>query len=252
MKLISDISYGDHKDHTFDVYHPESVKDAPVIFMVHGGAWSGGDKANSAEVDNKVNYWVKRGYVLISTNYRNLPEVDPLGQVTEIEKALLFAQQHAQQWGGAADKFILMGHSSGAHLVSLLSANLDSVKESGVTPWLATISLDISGYDVAKKVLGTHPSKFFKEKFGDDVTRLKRSSPFHVVKSKIPPFLAVCSTLSVDACSQAEAFTQKLSRLEGKSEVIRVDMSHGDINSELGKDSAYTAKVDGFIKSLNL
>ena len=39
IKVLSDIPYGKDADQTLDVYIPTDAKDAPVIFMVHGGAW---------------------------------------------------------------------------------------------------------------------------------------------------------------------------------------------------------------------
>lgn len=38
----------------YDVYLPMHAQHAPVIFLVHGGAWRHGDKTNSAVVVNKV------------------------------------------------------------------------------------------------------------------------------------------------------------------------------------------------------
>ena len=40
-----DIAYGSDKRQSFDVYIPKQAKSAPVIFMVHGGAWRLGDKS---------------------------------------------------------------------------------------------------------------------------------------------------------------------------------------------------------------
>jgi len=75
-----------------------------------------------------------------------LPEARPLEQAEDIKKALVFAQQKAPEWGGSADKFILMGHSAGAHLISLISVK----SSAGIKPWLGTIALDSAAYDVTK------------------------------------------------------------------------------------------------------
>ena len=53
MKVLSDIRYGKDVDQVLDVYIPADAKGAPVIFMVHGGAWSRGDKADKPEFENK-------------------------------------------------------------------------------------------------------------------------------------------------------------------------------------------------------
>ena len=251
IKVLSDISYGQDTDQTLDVYIPSDAKDAPVIFMVHGGAWSGGDKANKPEFENKVAHWVSKGFIFISTNYRTLPKVKPVEQTKDIVAALGFSQTNSRKWGGSPEKFILMGHSSGAHLVSLVSSNYNRIRGNGVMPWLGTISLDISGYDIVKKVTGPNPSEFYKEKFGENPDHLKKASPFHALVDKIPPFLAICSLKSNDACLQAKNFINKAKDFGTYVKLLPIDLSHGKINSELGKDVCYTNHVDDFLKKLS-
>lgn len=251
IKVLSDIPYGKDANQTLDVYIPTDAKDAPVIFMVHGGAWQGGDKAIKSEVENKIAHWVTRGFIFISTNYRTLPKIRPVEQTKDVEAALLFSQESVREWGGSPEKFILMGHSSGAHLVSLVSSNYNTIMGNGIIPWLGTISLDISGYDIVKKIIGPNPSEFYKEKFGESPHYWEKASPFHALTDKIPPFLAICSLRSDDACTQAENFIEKAKNLGTYVELLPKDLSHGEINSELGKDSYYTNNVDDFLKKLS-
>lgn len=251
IKVEADIQYGSAEKQSMDIYYPQNATNAPVIFMIHGGAWRGGDKGNKGEFVNKVNHWVTSGFIFISTNYRHLPEVKPMEQTDDLIAALGFAQKNAKRWGGSAEKFILMGHSSGAHLVSLISANFESVRDKAIKPWLGTVSLDISGYDLIKKVKGPNPSEFYKDIFGENIDYLKKASPFHALKGKIPPFMAVCAKSSVDACIQAKHFTEKAGQLGAETSVLAVDLSHMEINHELGKTTCYTQKVDEFLISLN-
>ena len=251
IKVLSDIPYGKDVDQTLDVYIPTGAKGAPVIFMVHGGAWSGGDKAIKAEVENKVAHWVTRGFIFISTNYRTLPKVEPVEQTKDVEAALLFSQESVREWGGSPEKFILMGHSSGAHLVSLVSSNYNTIMGNGIIPWLGTISLDISGYDIVKKITGPNPSEFYKEKFGESPNYWEKASPFYPLTDKIPAFLAICSLRSDDACTQAQSFIEKAKNLGTYVKLLPINLSHGKINSELGKDSCYTKNVDDFLKKLS-
>ena len=90
VRLLSNISYGDQNKEKFDVYLPiNTTTNAPIIFMVHGGAWMFGDKKNQSVVENKVNYWVKeRGYILVSINYPMLASTPVSNQLTEVAKAL--------------------------------------------------------------------------------------------------------------------------------------------------------------------
>ena len=83
------MAYGNSKKQTPDVYLPDAPKNAPIIIMVHGGAWSIGDKGSSKVVTNKVNRWVSKGAIFVSVNYRLLPEADPLKQAKDVASAIV-------------------------------------------------------------------------------------------------------------------------------------------------------------------
>ncbi|EER58388.1 LipQ, partial [Acidovorax delafieldii 2AN] len=93
-----------------------------MVFLVHGGGWRHGDKAHERLVQNKVARWVPRGVVLVSVNYRLLPEAGPDEQLRDVARALATAQRQAPGWGADPQRFLTMGHSAGAHLVALLAA----------------------------------------------------------------------------------------------------------------------------------
>jgi acetyl esterase/lipase len=249
MKVLSDISYGESKKQVLDVYYSVNKKqDAPVIFMVHGGAWRIGDKASKSVVKNKVAHWVSKGFIFISVNYRMLPEIQPVEQAEDVAKALLFSQKNALKWGGSPEKFILMGHSAGAHLVSLISVSSDTP----IKPWLGTIALDSAAYDIEKIMSAKAPSRFYKKAFGKTSAYWKKASPIYMLTNKIPPFLAVCSTKRKDgACSQARSFVEKLKSYGTQAQLFPISFTHREINVKLGADYTYTQKVDGFIKQLH-
>jgi acetyl esterase/lipase len=249
VEVLSDIAYGDSKLQTLDVYYPSvQQKDAPVIFMVHGGAWRVGDKASRAVIKNKVAHWVPKGFIFISINYRMLPELQPIEQAKDVEKALMFSQENVLNWGGAPEKFILMGHSAGAHLVSLVSVH----QNPRIKSWLGTIALDSAAYDIEEIMKEDSPPRFYKKAFGRNPAYWKKASPIHELNNKLPPFLAVCSSKRKDgSCSQAEKFVEKAKRYGSQALLMPVDFSHRKINVELGKDYCYTLHVDDFIKRLH-
>lgn len=252
IKVLSDIPYGKDADQTLDVYIPADAKDAPVILMVHGGAWRNwGDKADKAEVENKMAHWVTQGFIFISTNFRALPKVGPVIQAKDVEAALLFSQERIREWGGSPEKFILMGHSSGAHAVSLVSSNYSTITGNGIIPWLGTVSMDSSAYNIVGRMTPPNHSDFYKEVFGKDPGYWEEASPFYALTDKIPPFLAICSTRSSTACVEGEKFLKKAKSLGTYVEIMPVDLSHGEINYELGKGTCYTSDVDEFLKKLS-
>ena len=112
-----DLAYGPAPAQKLDVYIPEGAKNAPILLMVHGGAWMLGDKGNSGVVANKARHWLPRGYIVVSPNYRMARPPNPLDQTEDVGRALAFVQANAASWGGDGSRVVLMGHSSGAHLV---------------------------------------------------------------------------------------------------------------------------------------
>ena len=74
-----DLAYGSDPAQRLDVYRPGNAQNAPVIFMVHGGGWARGDKEAAGVVNNKVEHWLPKGYIVVSVGYRLVPQVTPLG-----------------------------------------------------------------------------------------------------------------------------------------------------------------------------
>ena len=251
VKMLRDIPYGSDTNQHMDVYLPDAaVKGAPVIFMVHGGAWRLGDKTSRRVVENKVTRWVPRGFIFVSVNYRLLPDADPMLQAEDVARALAAAQGRAPSWGGDPARFILMGHSAGAHLVALLNAAPARAEALGAKPWLGTIALDSAAYDIVKIMEAKHASLYDKA-FGDKKAYWESVSPYHVLVSSGPPLLSVCSSRRKDSCNQAHGFAERSASLGRRVEVLEQDLSHREINEALGIPGAYTQAVERFMSTLD-
>ncbi len=248
--VLRDVSYGSEAAQRLDVYAPANATKAPVLFIVHGGAWMYGDKANDGFVSNKVEHWVPRGYVVVSTNYRLQPP-HPLQQADDVARALAFAQGQAESWGGDPDRFVLVGHSSGAHLVSLLHADPSVAMQHEAKPWLGAVVLDSAAFDVTRIMTKPH-LPFYDRVFADDRSLWQQCSPLHRLKTAPSPLLAVCSSERRQSCMQARAYVEKCNALGGKATVHPVDMTHRELNERLGTAGPYTQTVDSFLQSLGL
>lgn len=250
-KLLQDISYGDDPEQMLDVYLPPNKRKPQIIFMVHGGAWSLGDRKSKKFIENKVKRWVPKGFIVVSVGYRLLPKANPLEQADDVAKALAFSQRKANAWGGKPKQFVLLGHSAGAHLVSLISASNHWKESLSLEPILGTVSLDSAMMNAPELMNQKHP-KFYDEAMGADPKFWEQVSPFHQLKAKASPFFLVCSSERKDSCDQARAFGEKLKSFGGQVELLRVDMSHGELNEKLGEPGVYTGKVEAFLKGLGL
>lgn len=252
VQVEHNVAYGSDPAQVMDIYHQQDAKDAPVIFMVHGGGWRRGDKAADGVVTNKMRHYVAKGYVFISINYRLYPAVNPVQEAGDVAKALAFAQQHAAAWGADPAKFVVMGHSAGANLVALLTAEPQLQTANGVQPWLGTVVLDSAAYNVVTIMQARH-LKLYDPIFGKDQALWVASSPTLQLKAApAESMLLVCSSNRADSCPQANAFATKAKDLGGTVTVLPEALRHGNINANLGLPGDYTDSVDSFLHSLGL
>ncbi|MBI3525753.1 MAG: alpha/beta hydrolase [Betaproteobacteria bacterium] len=246
-----DIAYGADARQRMDVYIPPNAHAAPVILMVHGGAWQVGDKTAAGVIENKVARWLPKGIIFISVNYRLSPQADPLIQAKDVALALAKAQALAPSWGGDPARFVLMGHSAGAHLVALLASAPALAKQQGAQPWLGTISLDSGALDLMETMTSKHLPLFDKV-FGADPSYWREVSPLQRLTDRPAPLLVVCSALRNDSCPQARSFVAKAAALGAHAVALPVALTHMEINRDLGISSPYTDNVEAFMRALGL
>jgi acetyl esterase/lipase len=251
VRVLRNLAYGGDPAQRMDVYLPaQGARHAPVIFMVHGGGWSRGDKAMRRVVQNKVARWVPRGFVFVSTDYRMLPGTRPIEQARDVARALAAAQARAAGWGADRDRFVLMGHSAGAHLVGLIAAKPALAFDQGARPWLGTVALDSAAINVVAIMQGPH-LPLYDAAFGGDPAYWRAASPLQQLRTRGAPFLAVCSTRRHESCVQARNFAAKARGLHTRAQVLAEDLSHRQINEQLGLPGGYTTQVEAFLATLD-
>jgi acetyl esterase/lipase len=110
-----------------DVYLPDEGDGSfPVIISIHGGAFKAGDKA-----DNQVLPMLeglKRGYAVVSINYRLSPEAIFPAQIYDVKAAVRWVRANATQYKLNPDKITAWGGSAGGHLSAMVGTS-GGVKE---------------------------------------------------------------------------------------------------------------------------
>ncbi len=118
---ISDIRYGPDRENTLDISLPEGRNgDTPAIILIHGGAWTGGDKSDFSFLRG---YFSDRGYAAISVNYR-LARVKCTGMrniLDDMEQVIAYVKEKSGYWTYSGDAIFLAGHSAGGHIALLYS-----------------------------------------------------------------------------------------------------------------------------------
>jgi acetyl esterase/lipase len=236
-------SYGGDARQAIDIYVPPNAKNAPVLVMVHGGAWMVGDKANTGSVENKLKHWLPKGFIVVSVNYRMLPDIMAYEQAEDVAQALAYVEDHAAAWGGDAGKLILMGHSAGAHIVALISSAPDMVGK----PWAGTVVLDSAVMDVPAVMQRRHLG-FYDKAFGQDPAYWRKASPIDRWTPTAVPMMLVCSSKRPDRpCDAANEFHDKAEKAGKTMPVFPRALTHEEVNRTLGLPGDYTDAVDAFI-----
>ena len=255
---LGDVAYGPDTRQKLDVFLPKSADKspgAPIVLMVHGGGWCVGDKAAGKVTENKVARWVRKGFIVVSANYPMVGDgSNALAQAHHIAKATAFVQAKAGDWGGDPKRVILMGHSAGAHLVSLVNADASIRSANAVGPILGAISLDAGAIDVVRQMPNVY--SFLKvryhEAFGDSESEWIAASPFHKLDQTAAPWLGVCSTTRKDdPCAQASAYADKSNGLGVRASALPQRKNHSAINADLGTPGDYTRAVEAFMAALD-
>lgn len=110
---------------TLDVFRPARPQagGAPVLLFIHGGYWRALDKADHSFVAAP---FAAQGACVLVPNYSLVGAAQPMARVShltdQMRQAVVWAWQHAAQWGGDPHRITVVGHSAGGQLTGMLLA----------------------------------------------------------------------------------------------------------------------------------
>jgi acetyl esterase/lipase len=258
----ADIPYVEngHARHVLDIYAPPNAKNLPVVFWIHGGGWQAGDKR---DVELKPQWFIDKGFVFVSTNYRLLPEVDMGTLIRDVAKAFGWVHQHIVDYGGDPTRVLVGGHSAGAQLAAILCTDDRYLKAQGVPfdALIGCVPVDGDTYDVpaiietAETRLRVHgfppPKNGHRIKFGNTAENHKDfSAVTHIAKGKgIPPFLILHVADHPDTSAQAQRLGAVLTDAGISNKVFGArNTNHSKLNDDLGlPDDPATAALSDFV-----
>ncbi len=113
------IIYDQTTEQKLDIYTPNSgVKGKlPVIVFFYGGRWTKGQKEDFAFVGTAL---AEKGFVVVIPDHRKYPDVLFPDFVEDGAEAVNWVHDNIEVYRGNSDSLFLAGHSSGAHIASLL------------------------------------------------------------------------------------------------------------------------------------
>lgn len=233
VRTEGNLPYVQGKCHTrqvLDLYIPKGRTRFPVVVLVHGGAWTIGDKRLYGLYSGVGEFLASQGIAAVMPNYRLSPRVKHPEHVRDVAKAIAWTRNHIAEYGGDPEQLFLAGHSAGAHLVSLLALDEQYLEAEALRPSDLRGVIGVSGvYRIAEggvRVVfgGGQPESFridellplrapdgklgvprptglrlpfaidpFRGMFPLGASEREQASPITHVKPGLPPFLLIAA-----------------------------------------------------------
>jgi acetyl esterase/lipase len=218
-----DISYGDFGlRNQLDVWKRSDLgadARAPVLFQVHGGAWTMGRKEGQGEP--LMANLAERGWVC-TANYRLSPRATWPDHIVDVKRALAWTKTNIADHGGDPSFVVITGGSAGGHLSSLAALTPNVAEfQPGFEDADTSVAAAVPFYGVYDLTSGhgadnAELEKFlaervFKSTLADDRARWVQASPISHVGPHPPPFFVLHGTNdSLVPLEQPRAFVDAL------------------------------------------
>ena len=235
-----------------DIYLPYEGKGPyPVIVSIHGGGYNTGDKVGP----DLLSAWegLKRGYAVVSVNYRLSGEAVFPAQINDIKAALRFIRANHREYNFDPDNIAVWGSSAGGALAALagttgdvqelMAPPYDNIEQSdrvqAVVDWCGPINpLTIDEQYAKSGIKGFKQNcvdSFSSKYMGKQITQVpdlvKKANPETYISWDDPPFLIQHGTAdNWIPVQQSIDFAARLSAILGKDKVqcdIIQDAGHG-------------------------
>lgn len=174
-----------------EIYQPAEKGIYPALVVIYGGAWRNGSFKSYPEFNR---YMAARGYTVFAIDYRHAPRYRYPAQLEDVLASLNFIRENATKYEADAERVVLFGRSSGAHLAMLAAYNSNVLPVRGVISYYGPVNLT-EGYNnpphpdpintrmVLEDFLGGVPQQLPKE--------YEVASPISYVKNKVAPTLLI-------------------------------------------------------------
>ena len=185
IDYVAGVEYPEGKDR-LDLYIPQGVRNAPVIFSLHGGALSMGDRREESFVGQR---FAAAGYLTVVASYRLSPQVSHPAHIQDAAAAFAWVKRNIREHGGDPDRIIAIGHSAGAYLAMLLATDSRYLAAHKLSPSDIKGVVPVSGFFWVDKpgVAPDRPTYVW----GTNQKVWVESSPSRYLRADLPPVLLI-------------------------------------------------------------
>ncbi len=208
-----DIQYGEAGGEKLllDAHVPTGEGKFPVVLIVHGGGWMGGDKETDIV---PVFAPVATNFTWFTINYRLAPTNRWPACYEDVQTAIRWVKAHAAEYKGDPNRIALLGYSAGGQLVTLAGTHaapdtqVQAVAAFAPPTDLVADNERRGGLSISMRNLFGYESSNLTDSVR---VVLKKNSPLTYVKPGLPPFLLINGSADKTVpVGQTEAFYQAL------------------------------------------
>lgn len=203
---------------SLDLYaYPRSGAPRPVVLVIHGGSWSGGDRTQLPSHGKRL---AAAGYVVAAMDYRLAPAHPFPSALEDVYAAIDWLRANAAEHGIDPDRVVLYGRSAGAHLALLAAYRGGRSHVRGVVSLYAPTDLHFSWNNPSNPLVLDTPTTlraFIGGAPNDSPAlhaRYTEASPLQHVHPGAPPTLLVHG--GRDELVRARQMTRLAERLEAE------------------------------------
>jgi acetyl esterase/lipase len=217
-----------------DIYLPdEGDGPYPVIVYLHGGAFSIGDKRDIYVLN--ILKSIKRGYALVSVNYRLSGEATFPAGIQDVKAAIRWVRANGKQYQLDGNRIAVWGCSSGANYAAMicLTDNVSELDDPGLgnpeypcniqaaVDWFGPTDflkmdeqLEENGFDTANHGEPDSPeSRYLGAKISEVPLKVELANPMTYVHEGMPPILIQHGRLDdLVPVQQSMIFVEKLEK----------------------------------------
>ena len=180
-----------NKNLSLDYYMSQVVEKQPCVIVVHGGSWSSGDSQQLPELNSSL---ATKGFNVAAINYRMAPKYQTPAPVEDVENAINYLCQHADELNIDTNKFVLLGRSAGAQVALLAAYTLHDQRIKGVIDFYGPADM-VWGYSIPTSPLVMDSRKVMRDYIGGSYEQVPAKfaacSPLEFVDKRSVPTLII-------------------------------------------------------------
>ncbi|MCC8424509.1 alpha/beta hydrolase [Mucilaginibacter sp. UR6-11] len=252
-KTLTYINYADTAL-TLNYYPSQVAGKRPCVIVVHGGSWAKGDKAQLPELNS---YLARKGYNVVSIDYRMAPKYKNPAPVMDLKEALKYLRKESDKLNIDTNNFVLLGRSAGAQIALLAAYTLHDKSIKGVIDFYGPADM-VWGYSLPANPWIMDSRGVMEAYLGGSYAKVPQnyaaSSPIEFVDKDSPPTLIIHGHNDVlVAYEHSRRLSQKLEQNGVKHYWLKLPWAtHGfDFNLNGPGGQLSTCAVERFLQAVS-